>query len=123
MVSPPEPLVAMHLVLDCADPERLAEFWSALLGVEVEQRWHQYVMLTAPATGGPAMAFQQVPEPKRAKNRMHLDFPVADLAVAGARVLALGGAKTGEMSQDGVTVHVMTDPEGNEFCLVSLPSA
>ena len=107
-----------HVVIDCADTERLAEFWSAALGVEVAAHWHQYVILTPTVEGGPALAFQEVPEAKRVKNRVHVDVEVADLDVASAEVQRLGGTVMGDVEEDGVAVRVVTDPEGNEFCLV-----
>jgi predicted enzyme related to lactoylglutathione lyase len=109
-----------HVVIDCHDPDRLATFWSAALGVEVAMREHQYVILTAPP-GASALAFQQVPEPKSGKNRVHVDLSVDDLDVASAAVEALGGTVQHDVTEAGVQVRVMTDPEGNEFCLVRLP--
>ena len=111
-----------HVVVDCADPERLATFWTAMLQVDVAFRWNQYVMLKPSAEGHPALAFQQVPEAKAGKNRVHLDFFVDDLDVAQARTEALGGTRVHDVAQDGVRVRVMADPEGNELCLVKLPA-
>ena len=110
-----------HVVVDCDDPERLATFWTAMLAVEVAFRWNQYVMLKPAADGQPALAFQQVPEQKTGKNRVHLDFFVDDLDAAQARTEALGGTRVHDVEQDGVRVRVMADPEGNELCLVKLP--
>jgi len=107
-----------HLVVDCTDADRLATFWSAALGVEVAARWHQYVMLTPTVEGGPAMAFQEVPEPKQGKNRVHVDLEVPDLDGASAQVEALGGSVIQDHEQDGVHIRVVADPEGNELCLV-----
>jgi len=107
-----------HVIVDCADPERLAAFWSAALGVGVRGRWHQYVALEPVAPGAPSVCFQQVPEPKAAKNRVHLDLAVTDLEASGARVAALGASKLQSVVQDGQEFDVYTDPEGNEFCLV-----
>ena len=111
-----------HVVVDCADVERLATFWTAMLAVDVAFRWNQYVMLKAAADGQPALAFQQVPEQKTGKNRVHLDFFVDDLDAAQARTEALGGTRVHDVEQDGVRVRVMADPEGNELCLVKLPA-
>jgi predicted enzyme related to lactoylglutathione lyase len=107
-----------HLVIDCADADRLAEFWSEALGVEVAARWNQYVMLTPTTEGGPAVAFQEVAEPKQGKNRVHVDLEVPDLDEASARVEALGGSVLEDHEQDGVHIRVVADPEGNELCLV-----
>ena len=107
-----------HLVIDCTDADRLAVFWSEALGVEVAARWKQYVMLTTTVDGGPALAFQEVPEPKQGKNRVHVDLEVADLEEAWARVEALGGTVIEDHEEDDVHVRVVADPEGNELCLV-----
>ena len=107
-----------HVVVDCADPEGLATFWTQALGVEIAAYWHQYVILTPTSVGGPALAFQQVPEEKQGKNRVHVDLEVTDLDVASAAVERLGGTVVGDVEEDGVAVRVVADPEGNEFCLV-----
>lgn len=110
-----------HIVIDCLDPERVATFWSGALGVPVQYRWHQYVMLKPTAGGHPGLAFQGVPEGKQGKNRVHLDLAVDDLDRAQRAAEALGGTLLHEHQQDGVTVRVMADPEGNELCLVRTP--
>jgi hypothetical protein len=106
------------ITIDCQDPGRLAAFWSALLGREEAPSlpgWRQL--------GGRGAAlrinFQPVPEPKRGKTRMHLDVTVDDIDEGIESVLSLGGHATGERHayDEGIVV-VMTDPEGNEFCLV-----
>lgn len=67
-------------------------------------------------TGAPGLGFQKVAEAKAGKNRVHLDISVADLVVAKARIEALGGCRIEGYESGGFLV--MTDPEGNEFCLV-----
>jgi predicted enzyme related to lactoylglutathione lyase len=60
------------------------------------------------------MDFVPVPEPKTVKNRIHWDVTAADpdaLVVAGARVL--------RRPDDEIRWTVMSDPEGNEFCVFS----
>ena len=42
-----DPPRLLQVTLDCADPDRLAGFWSALLGVELLGRHHQFVHLAA----------------------------------------------------------------------------
>jgi predicted enzyme related to lactoylglutathione lyase len=109
-----------HLVVDCADPDRLAEFWTGLLGVGVQSRWNQYVILEPHQEGAPGLVFQRVPEPKTAKNRMHLDFTIEDLAAATDLIIGSGGSQVDQHEQGGVIARIMADPEGNEFCLVDL---
>jgi hypothetical protein len=47
------------VTIDCRDPEVLAEFWSALLDVEVRGRWQQYVGLYPAA---PGCSLRQIPQ-------------------------------------------------------------
>jgi predicted enzyme related to lactoylglutathione lyase len=107
-----------YIVIDANDPDRLAAFWSALLGTEVDARLgdNDYVLLKATENSAPPIAFQKVPEPHAAKNRVHIDVAVADLAEASARVVELGGAILGEPQElEGYRWQNLADPEGNEF--------
>ena len=73
-------------------------------------------MLVERAEGGPRYWFQQVPEPKTAKNRGHLDLRADDPGAELARLRYLGAL----VADDQPNAHViaLTDPEGNEFCLL-----
>src|SRR5205085_4330812 len=63
------------VTVDSRNPERLAEFWSRVLGVEVEERFGDgYVILSRAAEGAPRVTFQSVPEEKAGKNRLHFDL-------------------------------------------------
>ena len=64
----------LGLVLDCSDPERLADFWGPALGYDVLGAAGSYLLLTAPGGNSPQLLLQRVPEPKAAKNRMHFDI-------------------------------------------------
>ena len=118
MVEPP--VARFHwIVIDSVDPARIAPFWCALLGVQ-ERGWfaEDYLLLSDGEGAAPKIAFQRVPETKSAKNRVHVDLDVDDLATAVARVIELGGSVvTGERELNGARWCVMADPEGNEFCL------
>ena len=109
------------LVIDCADPIALAAFWGSVFATEVdavEDEPPRYVDLGS-RPDLPVLRFQRVPEPKTAKNRLHLDIEVASLDEAVARVEALGGRALRPRDTDyGVHYRVMADPEGNEFCLI-----
>lgn len=110
-----------EIVVDCQDPEQLATFWSALLGVAVKGQVHEgqtwFAALEPIVDGGPIIGFQNVPEGKTAKNRVHLDLKVRDLEEANDRVIQLGGRQVAEHAERGRRWLEMTDPEGNEFCL------
>jgi predicted enzyme related to lactoylglutathione lyase len=108
------------IVIDTVDPERIAPFWCALLGVR-ERGWFgdDYLMLTTDG-GAPPVAFQRVPEAKSVKNRLHVDLAVEDLDGAFGRIVALGGSAVSDILEmpGGYRWRVMADPEGNEFCIV-----
>lgn len=110
-----------QVTIDCRDPGALAEFWGALLGMEIDERLgdNHYVSLRPAASREPVLLFQQVPEPKTVKNRFHLDLDVEGLEQATERVENLGArrAAEGDFAEYGWGWRVMLDPEGNEFCL------
>ena len=136
----------MQVAFDCADPRRLAEFWAAALpGYSVQppppgfDSWEAFLSASgvpedrwdsasAIVGDGPRLFFQKVPEPKTAKNRVHLDLHAGGgpaVAVEEQRVrvraqvqrLQALGATFVEQHEDlGVVWAVLTDPEGNEFC-------
>ncbi len=67
---------------------------------------------------GGRVLFQMVPEPKTAKNRVHLDLHVGDQRDAVVdRLVGLGATVIGEGSEGPSTWKVLADPEGNEFCV------
>jgi catechol 2,3-dioxygenase-like lactoylglutathione lyase family enzyme len=112
------------VVVDCLDPDPLAEFWSAVLGVEVAHRGDDWVSLHAAGSGHPRVAFQRVPEPKVGKNRLHLDVWVEDIPHATVAAEALGATRVGDLVADsGEPFQILADPAGNEFCLVHLPGS
>ena len=112
-------MTKLGLVLDCTDPEALGEFWSAALGYTNAGRFGTYVVLLPKGSGPPKLLLQQVPEPKPGKNRMHFDLHVADIEAEAARLVELGAVRVepGTRSELGTTWVLMTDPEGNEFCV------
>ncbi|GAA0496300.1 glyoxalase [Paractinoplanes deccanensis] len=114
------------VVLDCADLDRSAAFWSGVLGYEAgPSAPGRYRQLLPPGGEGVELLLQRVPEPKTGKNRMHLDFRVADLAAEVDRVAALGARRVtaDPIEEDGWTWHVLADPDGNEFCVLQPPAA
>src|SRR3954447_7651318 len=103
------------VTFDCAEPLRVAEFWAAALGSNVDEDSTADKAWVEPAGwGGPSLWFQKVPEDKVAKNRQHFDLrTMGDLAEERDRLVALGAT----VQSEGGDLIVMTDPEGNEFCL------
>jgi predicted enzyme related to lactoylglutathione lyase len=101
----------------------VSQFWSKLLDAPVRATGLPGWFRIGPtASGGPAITFQPVAEEKVGKARIHLDVWVDELDTAVILVRDLGGQFTGETHlYDEGTVVVMSDVEGNEFCLVGPP--
>ena len=107
------------VTFDCLEPQRVAQFWGALLGREPGLSEEGWVYLGRRGDSQPRLVFQPVTEPKVGKVRVHLDVTVNDIDEAIEFVCTLGGQFTGERHQyDEGTVVIMTDPEDHEFCLV-----
>lgn len=139
---------SFEVTFDARDSRRLAEFWMAALGYEPMgppsgysswEEWRIAMDVTeeemddgasiAPPDGSRRITFLNVPEPKTAKNRLHLDIVVtsdkrapvlerkAIVDAEAARLEKLGATKLYDQLF-GEHYHVtMADPEGNEFCL------
>lgn len=142
------PAKTVQVTLDCADPRALSLFWNEVLDYELPppppgfESWDAFSstlppdkqnMASAcvdPAGVGPRLFFQQVPEGKSAKNRLHLDVRAAPglegevrmaaLEAECARLVGLGATRV-ERHEPAPPMSgghiVMQDPEGNEFCL------
>jgi hypothetical protein len=141
--------VGVQVTFDAADPQALAAFWGETLGY-VEQpppegfdsweawaeanglpreTWGDYDARVDPDGAGPRLYFQRVPEPKTAKNRVHLDLAVGggrgtppeelrrNIAAAVERAVAAGATKVREVDERDEYWVVLQDPEGNEFCM------
>ena len=135
-----------QVTIDSTAPHPLADWWADALGWEREPTdeafirrmidggharesetmrhngelvWVVGAAIRHPTGGAPRVLFQQVPEPKTVKNRVHLDVRVGPeardaeverLTAAGATVLHHG-------RQGPYTWVTLADPEGNELCL------
>jgi hypothetical protein len=126
-----------NITFDCADPSRLAEFWAAALGYKKqdlpdgyaswpeflaaqgipEDQWNSANAVVDPEGRGPRLYFQQVPEPKTTKNRLHLDLSASDIEAEAERLVGLGARRVRRVDERGESWIVMQDPEGNEFCV------
>jgi predicted enzyme related to lactoylglutathione lyase len=113
------------ITVDCADPGVVGRFWELLLGWPLETESDGSgaspgdALLSNPA-GGSNLLFQRVPEPKRVKNRVHLDLGPTERTrdQEVERLLAAGATVVGDHRKpDGTGWVVMADPEGNEFCV------
>jgi len=139
----------VQITFDCTDPGAIAQFWAAALGYELQPppapfaSWDEALAawnvpvdqrnnasaVVDPEAKGPRLFFQQVPEGKQAKNRLHLDVRAApglagddrwdSLESESVRLTALGASVLAWVEGDNINQGhiVMADPEGNEFCL------
>ncbi|WP_224386585.1 VOC family protein [Pseudonocardia sp. ICBG1293] len=132
----------LQIVLDATDPHALVRFWAAALHYEVEDHTavvdgllaaghltpeevlddgdrRRFRDVAAARGAGPRLFVQRVPEPRTAKNRMHLDLQVgADAAPAEVeRLVALGAQVLWTTADRGPVTTTLGDPEGNEFCV------
>ena len=147
-MTDPQPYT-VQVVIDCAGPHPLADWWAEVLGWEVEPQdegfirsmidqgfatdadtvRHEGALVWASGAAirhpegldrAPRILFQQVPEPKTVKNRVHLDLRTsAEPSTAERdRLVGLGATEVGRGTQGPhVAWVVLTDPEGNELCL------
>ncbi len=122
MTDPPRITLAT-VVLDCADANALADFYSRFLGWEVARREPDWALMRAP-DGATGLAFQSEPWyrppvwPERAgepEKMLHLDFWVDDLDASVAHAVAAGATVAEYQPQE--TVRVLIDPAGHPFCL------
>jgi hypothetical protein len=145
-------MVFWQLTIDANDPAVLARFWAQAVGyqlappAEPQTTWHAHYRarlgedaafadrLFDPAGLRPPIWFQEVPEAKAGKNRLHLDlYPTGrDNALPMERRIEIVEAKVAELiglgarvehrtrhddPEDPIYYAVMLDPEGNEFCV------
>jgi hypothetical protein len=102
-----------EIVVDSADPHRIAVWWAELFGATVRDHdGEEDFSWFEDAPGMPfEMVFAVVPEPKTVKNRIHWDVDTPDV-----RLLVDHGATVLRERDDRIAWTVMADPEGNEFC-------
>jgi hypothetical protein len=108
-----------ELNVDCTDADRLADFWSAVLGWERTGRYEPAVEISGPPGSGPSITFLPVPDAKTVKNRLHIDVnPVGcEQEQEVERLLGLGARRI-DIGQGQQSWVVLADPEGNEFCVL-----
>ncbi len=109
----------LELVLDCAEPKRLAEFWREALGYRDYYSDANLTVLVPKEGIASPLLLQAVPEPKAGKNRMHIDIVVDDVEAEVHRLQGLGAHRIDEGVQSfgGTRWARMSDPEQNEFCV------
>jgi predicted enzyme related to lactoylglutathione lyase len=109
------------IVVDCADPDQEARFWSAAAGWPAGEQRDGLIPLRSPDGQGPYLEFLASADPKQVKNRVHLDvapFAGGDQVLEAERLRALG-ATPADVGQGEVSWIVLADPDGQEFCVLS----
>jgi predicted enzyme related to lactoylglutathione lyase len=106
------------VTIDCRDPRRLAQFWTAAVGYKITVDYPEFVLLE-PADGDETLALglQKVPDPTPGKNRVHIDYEADDPQAEAARLVSLGATRIGEHEVPGLRWTVLADPDGNQFCV------
>jgi hypothetical protein len=114
-----------ELILDCRNPEVLADFWCQVLGFVVLETSEDGSVEIGPAGTDPddpglTLILSPSAEPKQTKLRLHFDLNAVDRGQDDElRRLFELGARTADVGQTGKeSWHVLADPEGNEFCLL-----
>lgn len=104
---------SIELAIDTMDADRIRPFWMAVLGY----RHTEFDTLVDPARVGPPIWFQEMDEPRRERNRFHLDISVPhDLAQERIdAALAAGGTMVTD--RYARSWWVLADADGNEACI------
>ncbi|WP_328331116.1 VOC family protein [Kribbella sp. NBC_00382] len=113
------------VIYDAIDPAAQARFWAEVLGWRITHEVEKESVLEPPEGSPedgivPDILFVRVPEDekKSLKNRVHMDLRPDDQEAEIARVEKLGAQRASVGQDDSVSWVVMTDPEGNEFCIL-----
>lgn len=106
-----------NVTIDARDPAALARFYAALLDREIVFEEGPWVVVGRRERAEPNLVFQRVPDPTPGKARAHLDLRAKDVDTAVERAVALGATRHEQVSEYGMTWRVMSDPEGNPFCV------
>ena len=107
-----------QVVVDAADPVTLGRWWaSALSWVVVNDAPEEFEIRPAPEQL-PGLLFLRAGKAKHGRNRLHLDFRPDDQSAEVARLVGLGAGHA-DIGQGQVSWVVLSDPEGNEFCVLS----
>lgn len=109
------------VVIDAVQPQLVARFWCDVLGWQVIEEDEELISIGPSDNAWPTIDVVAVPEHKTLKNRLHFDLRADGVATAAEleRLLDLGARRTDVGQQPDVSWVVLSDPEGNEFCLLS----
>ena len=108
-------------VINTADIVRASAFWTAALGYVVRHSDRDFAVLTDPGRRWLNLSLQLSQEPKRGRNRVHLDLYTQDRDGEVARLEGLGATRIPWEYDEAHDHIVMADLDGNEFCVVQSP--
>ena len=111
-----------YATFSCDEPQRLAEFWSAVLGYEARAHRGESWEATDPLGENVSLLFNRMPKSPTIEVPIHLDVNVPDREAEVERIVGLGArgiveTKTMSIGTLTETWTVMRDPEGNGFCV------
>lgn len=109
------------IAIDAIQPRVVADFWCAVLNWHVVDEDTDIISIGPLDGSSPSIDVIAVPEGKTVKNRLHFDLRADGVSTAEEleRLLALGARRTDVGQGPDVSWVVLSDPEGNEFCLLS----
>ena len=107
-----------QIVVDARDPRALGRWWAGALGWVIVADEEDEVEIRATPDALPGLLFVPSSEPRRGKNRLHVDLRPDDQSAEVQRLLDLG-ARHVDIGQGEVAWVVLADPEGNEFCVLA----
>jgi predicted enzyme related to lactoylglutathione lyase len=106
-----------NICIDTSDLSGGTAFWQAVTGYKIASSDESTTYLADPDNSGVGLSLQLVPEPRVGKNRLHLDLFTDDLAGEVARIRGLGASELQRFDDGGWVV--LSDTDGNQFCIVA----
>lgn len=106
-----------NVTFKSTDAERLADFWSAALDLPERKSTDQEVLLADADWGFPRFTFQKVQSRQGSTESVHLDLIAESRADAVSSLIALGAEEVQTHGDESFRWTVMSDPDGNEFCV------
>lgn len=107
-------------VVSVTDLPRAVAFWTAVLGYVVRDDRHDedFAVLCRPDRNWSNLSLQLTSAAKTGPNRLHLDLYADDQGAEVQRLLGLGAGRPDWDYPAGADFVVLTDPDGNEFCVI-----
>ncbi|MDM7831531.1 VOC family protein [Cellulomonas edaphi] len=105
------------ITFDTTDAPTLARWWARQTDGRLDDAMGDGFVVVHPSGTGPILGFQQVEDPTPGKNRIHLDLSASDHDAEIERLVAEGATFVARHEEGGWRWVVLTDPDGNQFCL------